>query len=118
MRLSPLAVWCYRLGDDELAKAVRAEVGLTHVNEVNGDACVCYCMAIASLVSGANASKAYNRVKAWISSNGSKGIREWFEYIESHESIETKKRAGWTLISLFYSFRFLRAEAALEEAYT
>lgn len=50
MRITPLAIWAHKLSDDDLNTAVRAEVTLTHPNEVAQRACVCYCLCIKYLI--------------------------------------------------------------------
>ena len=34
MRITPLAVWCHKLPDEDLIKAVRLETSLSHSNEI------------------------------------------------------------------------------------
>lgn len=50
MKITPLAIWAHRLQDEDLDKAVRAEVSLTHPNERVQEACVCYCLCIKNLI--------------------------------------------------------------------
>ena len=50
MRITPLAVWTHKLSEDDLEKAVRAEVTFSHPNETAQRAAVCYCLCIKYLI--------------------------------------------------------------------
>lgn len=50
MRITPLAVFCYKLSKDELYQAVKLQTAMTHSNPVAFEACYLYCVAIASLI--------------------------------------------------------------------
>lgn len=50
MRITPLAVWCKDLSEEDLIKAVIEDVSLSHGNKVVKDCAVCYCLAIQTLL--------------------------------------------------------------------
>ncbi|TNV79665.1 hypothetical protein FGO68_gene3774 [Halteria grandinella] len=50
MRITPLAVWGYRLSNEELYEAVKLQTHFTHSHKVAIDACYLYCFAIKQLI--------------------------------------------------------------------
>lgn len=78
MRITPLAVWGYRLSKEDLYKAVLYETRLTHCNEVAIEACQLYCYAISLIMNGEeDRIKVYDMVKA-----DSHYTKDWFDELE------------------------------------
>ena len=50
MRITPLAVFCHKLTNEEIFECVKAEQGLTHSNEVAYYGAAAYCIAISKLL--------------------------------------------------------------------
>ena len=63
MRISPLAVWGYKLEPAELYEAVKLQTALTHSNGVAIEACYLYCFAIGILIKTGDAQEAYEQTK-------------------------------------------------------
>lgn len=59
MRITPLAVWGYKLKDEELYEAVKLQTLFTHSHQIAVDACYLYCFAIKQLIIGASGRSAF-----------------------------------------------------------
>ena len=76
MRLTPFAVWAYRLEKEDLFDAVKLQTMMTHSNEIAIEASQLYCYAISLLIRGKSSTEVFNMTKEAVKSCK---IREWFE---------------------------------------
>jgi ADP-ribosylglycohydrolase len=60
MRITPLAVWCYKLSKEDLFHAVKLQTALTHSNPLAIEASYLYCFAIQKLIMHGNRQKAFH----------------------------------------------------------
>ena len=66
MRVSPLAIWGWRLPGDELARLAAEDSRLTHPNHVCLDAVAVFSIAIATAIrEGTSADDTYAAARAW-----------------------------------------------------
>jgi ADP-ribosylglycohydrolase len=64
MRITPLAVWCHNLSEEELKRAVENEDSLTHSNKNAQAASYLYCLCIKYLIENpGNRELAFENVK-------------------------------------------------------
>lgn len=63
MRITPLAVWGYRLQPEDLYEAVKLQTALTHSNKTAIDSCYLYCFAIGHLINHGDPQLAYKLTK-------------------------------------------------------
>jgi len=99
MRITPMAIYSSKIEDPKLYElAIRSETSLTHSNLNIQQACVCYCLAIRTLISTlGDRKKAYETAKyffmvlimfrEWAFKNGTDEIKSWFNLIESSEKV-------------------------------
>ncbi|TNV78294.1 hypothetical protein FGO68_gene2973 [Halteria grandinella] len=59
MRITPLAVWGYKLNEADLFQAVRLQTAFTHSHPFSHAACYLYCFAIQLLIQGASRKDAF-----------------------------------------------------------
>ena len=64
MRLTPFAVWAYKLPKEELFIAVKLQTMMTHSNDVAIEASFLYCYAICLLINGYSSQETFNMTKA------------------------------------------------------
>ena len=111
MRITPLAVWGYRLSESELLNAVQLQTNLTHSNPDANQACYLYCLAIKHLINNVgDAEGAYKKAKSQAGI-----ISEWFDLIETERLPLATKSIGSSIIAFTYSFYFLLRIANGEE---
>ncbi|CDW80111.1 UNKNOWN [Stylonychia lemnae] len=119
MRISPLAVWCYNLTDQEMAQAATLDTSLSHGNQLTQQASVLYCLAIKRILSSAmTRQEIYDDVKDYCQQNCLQDLQDWFKTIDSFadgkinpELVTPKKAGGWLKHSFIMSFTFLKNES-------
>lgn len=112
MRISPLAVWGYRLPDQELARQARLDAVLTHANPICGDAGAVYCLALAKALQGRKDREGiWRETLAWGRENGiEQTVLSALEAAGSAPPADFLDRGGWVLLALQNAFyRFLHA---------
>eukprot|EP00347_Sterkiella_histriomuscorum_P010277 403376918 len=103
MRITPLAVWCQNLSDEELFEAVKLQTQLTHCHPNAVRACQLYCLAIKHLINNpGDAAGAYLVAKSMAGD-----IASWFEAIETGQLPPATKNIGHSKIAFTYSFHYL-----------
>jgi len=117
MRIFPLAIWGYKLSDNDLATAAYINTGFMHSKPVIKQASACYCIAIKSLLTDrGERENAYQRARLWAVENKKREILEWFDIIEKDEEIDATKNIGWAKIGFVYSFLYLRRNYSYDMA--
>jgi len=89
IRITPLAVWAYKLSKADLYLTVKLETAFTHTNGKVIEACYLYCYAISLMIKGGKTMKeVYQIVKDESEradiDNTSWPICDWFEMIEKN----------------------------------
>jgi ADP-ribosylglycohydrolase len=84
MRITPLAVWCYRIKDlTEFESAIRLEVSLSHSSITAQDAAICYCLAIRlALQKSHSRFEAYDIIREWASKHSEDRVFQWFKLLD------------------------------------
>ena len=78
MRCMPIAVWCHRLADEDIAEKAIADCALTHPNDTCKYANAAYCIAGAHLIRRPGDAKgAVRRVAAYCESSANAEVRGW-----------------------------------------
>lgn len=115
MRITPLAVWCYKLSDQDLLTAVKLQTYLTHCHPLVVEACYLYCLAIKQILNGPDQIQGvYQSIRDHAMSRGI--LSEWFEAIEKGELPPVSKHIGWSKIAFCYTFYYLKNGTKYEQA--
>eukprot|EP00347_Sterkiella_histriomuscorum_P010363 403376591 len=103
MRITPLAVWCRNLIDEDVIKAAKLDTSLSHSNIVAQEASALYCLAIKRIFQNvSNRQDIYQEIKQIAKSTCSNDIQSWFELIDIFQKesfpptdFSVKKAGGW-----------------------
>jgi ADP-ribosylglycohydrolase len=86
MRITPQAVWGYKLTPNELYEAVKLQTLFTHSNPVAISASYLYCYAIGKLIKGKDSATVYqetwDEAKRLGKDHEERDISSWFGQIE------------------------------------
>ncbi len=111
MKIIPLAIFCSNLrNEEEIERAVIAEVNLTHPEKLVQDACIIYVMTLIALINtGGNLLRAFEKAKEYLfKRNHPTLIDMWEQYVE-HKIIKPgTPKMGWIMISWTQCFALLK----------
>lgn len=118
MRITPLAVWVQNLSDEELEKAVRAEVTLTHPAGIPQQAAVIYCLCIKYLLKGSDRTEAFKKAKEYATAQHFTDIVEWLHLAETSPGHPTdcQESIGYLKHGFVWAMHLLCKNAGYEEA--
>jgi len=110
MRMAPLAIWCAKLEKiEDLERAVREELSLTHPNETIHEAGICHCIAIRHLLRNPFDTRgAFTLVEQWVKKKGGAAIRDWWKHVENENFVDATVSMGWLKIAWTYEFLYLK----------
>ncbi|MCW6038995.1 ADP-ribosylglycohydrolase family protein [Spirulina subsalsa FACHB-351] len=113
MRATPLAVWGYDLGDEELARYAIADSAITHPHPSCGYGVACYCLAIAHLLKNDGDSLgAFQRAEQWLNipkshPSAQQEVLSWLNDAQNNHNIPYSPHIGFIKIALTHAFRHL-----------
>lgn len=112
MRITPLAIWCSKLSDADLSRAVSTELSITHPSLTVHEAGISYCIAIRHLVNNLGDMKgAYKKVKEYVMKNDKCRLISWLNTIEKGENLPlATENMSWVKIPWTYTMYFLKNE--------
>ena len=111
MRMSPLAIWCSKLSEPDLEKAVIAELSLTHPNVGVHEAGITYCLAIQHLLANPGDMKgAFTKVENYIEKKPSCTIKSWLAEVKAGTLPKANTSMGWVKIAWAFTMYYLRNE--------
>ena len=111
MRMSPLAIWCSKLSESDLERAVKAELSLTHPNIGVHEAGITYCLAIKHLLANPGDMKgSFKEVEDYIVKRPSCTIRSWLTEVKEGNLPKANTKIGWVKIAWTYTMHYLRTE--------
>ena len=121
MRITPLVVWCRNLSNEDIKKAVEADVKLTHPNETVVEACYFWVLALVKLINFKNnpslttnenikirMKTVYDKMESLITQTQNKDIWEWWKTVQNEEIMDANVKMGWAKIAWTYGFIFLK----------
>jgi ADP-ribosylglycohydrolase len=119
MRISPLAIWGWRVPPDDLARLAAEDSRLTHPNHVCLDAVAVFCIAVATAIrDGTSARETYDTAVAWAEAHaGEEVVRALHAAAEPGESQPAidERNTGWVIHALRNAFHQLLYAPSLEE---
>eukprot|EP01017_Pseudomicrothorax_dubius_P014490 TRINITY_DN168_c0_g3_i2.p1 TRINITY_DN168_c0_g3~~TRINITY_DN168_c0_g3_i2.p1 ORF type:complete len:243 (-),score=39.35 TRINITY_DN168_c0_g3_i2:138-866(-) len=111
MRASPFAIWAHKLKTEDLEKAARLELSLTHPNRIVHQAGICYSMAIGHLINNFQDMRgAYLKVKNYVETECCPEVVEWWSFVEKEEFFYPKESIGNVKIAWIATFIYLKRE--------
>ena len=120
MRITPQAVWGYKLGKEDLYNAVMLQTGLTHLHKTAVDTSYLYCYAIGILINTGDSDLAFKMTKEEAKNrNGlpEDPVSEWFHEIEKGNLPScSDKNIGYLKIAFFWTFHYLFTKTPFEVA--
>lgn len=116
MRIAPLAIWGYRLPDDELARCAAEDSLLSHPNESCCHAVASYAIAAAALLrQPGERCGAFSRASAWAGKNANDEVREWLRAAEKDEPVNFLSQVGFVRIAFVNAFQHLLRGSGFEK---
>eukprot|EP01022_Parablepharisma_sp_SALTPOND_P013207 TRINITY_DN1742_c0_g1_i1.p1 TRINITY_DN1742_c0_g1~~TRINITY_DN1742_c0_g1_i1.p1 ORF type:complete len:421 (-),score=13.92 TRINITY_DN1742_c0_g1_i1:30-1292(-) len=120
MRITPLVIWGHKLSDEDLDAAVRADVSLTHPNEIPQQACVAYCICIKHLLkNGGDRMDAIEKTKKYLQDKKYSTALDWLHMAEFEKGkivSECKKKLSSLRHGFIWAIHLLRCGCEYEEA--
>ena len=108
MRATPLAIWGYKLTNNELARLAFSDSGLSHPNPSCCEAVACYIIAVASLIRyPKDTQRAFDRVFSWAKSYVKSEVIEWLKLAKDNVDYPYHPQAGFVKIAFIHAFRHL-----------
>jgi ADP-ribosyl-[dinitrogen reductase] hydrolase len=109
MRATPLAIWGYKLSDEDLAHLVRNDCTLSHPNEAVVSATIAYVLAVRHLLL-----KPDDRKGAWevvigyfASKDCNEETREWIQQVGDRAPVAFRRNIGCVKIAFVNAFQHL-----------
>jgi len=115
MRITPLAVFCLRLSEDEIDAVAKMETSLTHPNKLAQIASSCYVKTLVYLIKN----QEEDRMNAYYyGKRVAKGteLEEIFDDIEHGIEPQTTVKPGWLRTAFYYSYKYLKEGYTYYEA--
>lgn len=117
MRISPLAVWAASRPRDEVLRAVRADVTLSHPNPACVDAACAYVLAVASLVRApGDVARALDEATSWATEHAGEEVRTWLDEAARDVRVPYTPMDGFVRIGFTHAFRHLQRGTSYEDA--
>ena len=107
MRISPLALWGYRVNADDLIRCARLDASLTHAHPACLDANVVFVLAIVELLRGNSPDWAYQQTLDWAKTEGDASIFKALSMAEDNLPRDYVTHMGDVLIALQNAFYWL-----------
>ena len=115
MRISPLALYAYRMTPDELWALALTESSLTHPNAVCAQCCALFCSSIIHAMTTGCSGGAYQHALKLASQNGVEpSVLQALHAAESGPP-NTMKHSGWVLVAFQLAFYELIHSTSFEE---
>eukprot|EP00347_Sterkiella_histriomuscorum_P006298 403353304 len=109
MRITPFAVWCSQLSNEDLYKAVHLETHLTHCNKTAIDAVYLYCLTIRLILNGeTDRVKIYDTIKLEANLIDSKDINGWIDELEQGNLPDATYHIAWLKIGFISMLHYLK----------
>ena len=113
MRMSPIAVWCSQLSDEELKRAVKIDTNHTHHLRIVVDCNITFALACKNLLNGGSPDEAYSAAKEFALASL---VKEWWEEMEGDQMQAVNRKIGWVKIAFQRAFYYLNKGTGFEEA--
>ena len=117
MRITPLAVYCRHLPEEQLKEVVSLETQFTHCHINAIRSCQAYCLAIQYLLNNPKEeNKHENAYEIARNACTNDDILSWFTELEAGEFYDARKNIGFVKIAFQHSFQHLKLNSSHEVA--
>ena len=124
MRITPLAVWCRNLNDEDIVSVVSREIQHTHSHKTVIEASVLWVLALVKLMNikedktldeesniRSRMELTYKYIQSKIKENSSNEIKSWWDLVENETFMKANINIGFVKIAWTYGFIFLKQKA-------